>query len=113
MSDETLRYIARSLNGLRRRSYGAWSPELESLRLLANAKRGHATPPLADPSDSGHPLVMDYQAAANRLGVSKRTLQRLIATGALATIQVLGARKVAASDLAAYVESLPRERFSA
>lgn len=51
-------------------------------------------------------LALDYEAVATRLGVSVRTVRRLVSTGDLPAVSISGCRRVRATDLIAYVESL-------
>ena len=55
-------------------------------------------------------LAVSYAAAASRIGVSKRTIERLVAAGDLPTIDVGGAQRIRTADLAAYVDALPARR---
>ena len=80
---------------------------VELLSQLASAGQGR--PKVADveaePHDSSV-LLLDYNAAAARLGVSERTVRRLVAAGSLPAVVVGGCRRVRAADLAGYVEAL-------
>jgi excisionase family DNA binding protein len=109
-SDETLRYIAKSLNEMRRRSYGDWSPALESLRLLANQddSERQGAPLIGDVADSR--LAVDIDEAARRLSISKRTVQRLVASGECPTVVIGGCVRIVVADLEALVESTERRR---
>lgn len=51
-------------------------------------------------------LALDYESVATRLGVSVRTVRRLVSTGDLPAVSISGCRRVRATDLIAYVESL-------
>ena len=60
------------------------------------------SPPVADR------LLMTKGEAAERLGVSLRTVERLISAGRLPVVHVERAARVRASDLDAYVHDLPQ-----
>lgn len=51
------------------------------------------------------PHLIDIESAAARLAVSPRTVRRLIASGALPSVRILSARRIIATDLAAYIAS--------
>ena len=51
------------------------------------------------------PHLLDLETAAARLAVSPRTVRRLIAAGDLPSVRILSARRIIASDLAAYIAS--------
>lgn len=56
------------------------------------------------------PLLLTYQAAADRLGVSTRTVRRLVERGALPVVDPTGsAPRIHVDDLEEYAQSL-RER---
>lgn len=57
------------------------------------------------------PLLLTYAQAAGRLGVSRRTVERLVKAGSLMGTRVGGAARIRASDLAAYVEALGPRPF--
>lgn len=57
-----------------------------------------------------HPLLTKREAAA-ALRTSTRTVERLIASGALAAVKVEGSTRVRRVDLDAYVEGLSSTRF--
>jgi excisionase family DNA binding protein len=69
----------------------------------ANVRRSHTA---AAPSAS-EVLAVDYRTAAQRLGVSVRTLKRRVAAGELPVVEIGGCRRIRESDLEAYVASLP------
>ncbi len=52
-------------------------------------------------------LTHSLDEAADRIGVSKRTVERLVADGTLPSVRIVGARRIRVSDLEAYIESLP------
>ncbi len=113
MSDgETLiKYAARVLTEVRqryRRNGLSFPIELEALlHLLANA--GQQLPEVAEAADNV--LAMSYEDAGRRLGVSERTVRRLVASGELPRVQIgAGNSRIAVADLDAYVNSLMRER---
>jgi excisionase family DNA binding protein len=51
-------------------------------------------------------LLITKSEAAEQLGVSLRTIERLIAAGRLPLVHVAGAARVRVADLGAYVQSL-------
>lgn len=51
------------------------------------------------------PHLIDLETAAARLAVSTRTVRRLIASGALPSVRILSARRIIATDLAAFIAS--------
>jgi excisionase family DNA binding protein len=105
-SDEALRYIGKTLGDIRRRHIQNglhWSPELESLRLLASG--GPERPFLDDDV-----LAMDYETAGRKLGVSARTIRRLTASGELPRVEIAGCARITTEDLNAFVTGLRRER---
>jgi excisionase family DNA binding protein len=58
------------------------------------------------PSAVPRRLLVTKRDAAEQLGVSLRTIERLIAAGRLPLVHVEGAARVRVGDLEAYVESL-------
>lgn len=62
------------------------------------------------PPDSlpvGPPLLLRLRDAAEVLGISERSLRRLIERRELPTVMVGGCRRVKTSDLQRYVDTLP------
>jgi excisionase family DNA binding protein len=51
-------------------------------------------------------LLLTKSEAAEQLGVSLRTIERLISTGRLPLVHVAGAARVRVADLGAYVQGL-------
>jgi excisionase family DNA binding protein len=51
-------------------------------------------------------LLLTKREAADRLGVSVRTVERLVAAGRLPLVQIEGARRIRVADLLAYVDGL-------
>lgn len=91
------------------RTNGIRLPEVLA-RLLDNLacagqERSTVAPGMFEPDD-GAVLLLDYHAAAARLGVSERTVRRLAAAGKLAVVNVEGCRRIRATDLADYVKGL-------
>jgi excisionase family DNA binding protein len=70
------------------------------------------TTPLDDPRGSNHDgrvagrLLVTKAEAAEQLGVSVRTIERLVAAGRLPLVHVEGAARLRQADLEAYVDSL-------
>jgi excisionase family DNA binding protein len=63
-------------------------------------------PAAFDPSIVSGRLLLTKSEAAEQLGVSLRTIERLISTGRLPLVHVQGAARVRVADLGAYVQSL-------
>jgi excisionase family DNA binding protein len=59
-----------------------------------------------DPSAAPRRLLITKSDAAEQLGVSLRTIERLISSGRLPLVHVEGAARVRVSDLEAYVQGL-------
>jgi excisionase family DNA binding protein len=59
-----------------------------------------------DPSAMSGRLLITKSEAAEQLGVSVRTIERLISAGRLPLVHVEGAARVRVADLGAYVQSL-------
>jgi excisionase family DNA binding protein len=51
-------------------------------------------------------LLLDFEEAAQQLAVSRRTLERLVNEGSLRSVRVLRSRRIARSDLEAFVQRL-------
>ncbi len=65
----------------------------------------------ASPPASDHRDLLTLPSAAQRLSISKRTLERLIASGAFPSPVKIGrSSRVPRSDLARYLDQLCRER---
>jgi excisionase family DNA binding protein len=58
-------------------------------------------------------LLLTKSEAAEQLGVSLRTIERLISAGRLPLVHVGGAARVRVADLGAYVRSLDAESGTA
>ena len=91
------------------RSNGVALPP-EVAGLLATLAPGGQERPALEPValEPHHDLVLllDFDGAGQRLGVSARTVRRLVADGRLPAVDVGGCRRIRASDLADYVEGL-------
>ena len=93
---------------------GRVPPQIEDLiTFLANrAKARHDVLMLdpwrtgSDPSTVPRRLLITKSDAAEQLGVSLRTIERLISSGRLPLVHVEGAARVRVTDLEAYVEGL-------
>jgi excisionase family DNA binding protein len=86
-------------------------PALAEIAAVA-ATGGQARPSVDDSAVSGDPaavdqLAFDYRAAADRLGVSDRSVRRLVADGKLDAVEVAGCKRIRAADLENYVAALP------
>jgi excisionase family DNA binding protein len=93
-------------------------PEVDELAMfLAHAvrTRPHATP-LDDEGDAGHSpgvadrLLVTKGEAAWRLGVSVRTVERLVVAGRLPLVHVERAARLRVTDLEAFVHDLSEEQ---
>jgi excisionase family DNA binding protein len=62
--------------------------------------------PALDPSTVSGRLLLTKSEAAEQLGVSLGTIERLISAGRLPLVHVEGAARVRVADLGAYVQSL-------
>lgn len=60
----------------------------------------------SDPSTVPRRLLITKSDAAEQLGVSLRTIERLISSGRLPLVHVEGAARVRVTDLEAYVQGL-------
>ena len=81
----------------------------ELLKDLANLRSGAPAPPdQPDAPTTRRPdsLLVTKAEAAERLGVSVRTLERLVATGRLRQVHVERLARLRVSDLEAYVKGL-------
>jgi excisionase family DNA binding protein len=66
-----------------------------------------------DPAIVSGRLLLTKSEAAEQLGVSVRTIERLISAGRLPLVHVGGAARVRVADLGAYVQSLDAESGTA
>lgn len=84
------------------------APLVEMLNELASAgqRRPTVAAPVSDPHDDLMLLAVTYEGAAHRLGVSERSVRRLVAAGKLRAVDVAGCPRIRASDLSDYVEGL-------
>lgn len=83
--------------------------ELADRKRRGDATERHGAPKVADTVDlaqASSVLTINYDEAARRLGVSRRTVQRLVASGELPTVELGGACRVRTADLVAYVDGL-------
>lgn len=92
-------------------------PVPASVRELAQAlaKDGQARPAFDDngePGDAGpmEKLAVDYRDAGAMVGVSDRTVRRLVQRGDLPAVDLAGCRRIRVADLVAYAASLPTVR---
>ncbi|MDP9402120.1 MAG: helix-turn-helix domain-containing protein [Actinomycetota bacterium] len=82
----------------------------------ALAGAGQARPEADEGSPSGEDgqvMLLDYDEVAGRLGVSERTVRRLVAAGQLSVVRVGNAPRVHPEDLQSYVDGLRQQRSSA
>ena len=114
---EALHHLAFALSGHVRRLHFQGIPvpsEVEELALFfRQLARSRQEPPLvAAASERGHysrmpdQLLITKGEAAERLGVSVRTVERLVATGRLPQVHVERLARFRVKDLESYVEGL-------
>lgn len=113
---ERLAYVRGALTEFRRRCREdgyAWPMTLEAaLAVASGARDRQGTTELALSTVDGNPLAMTYGTAAARLSVSERTVQRLVAAGALPAVDVGGCPRIREADLQAFVDRLPTRRVA-
>ena len=87
-----------------------WPPGLDDLgQILASAGQdGTALDALDGLGDAAGVLLIDYDEVARRLGISRRTVQRLVSTGELPVVALGRQRRVHVEDLAAFADALRR-----
>ncbi len=83
----------------------ALPPAVEAAWLVAT--RRQAPPQLASADRLSHVLCVTYEQAGQRLSVSKRSVERLIRSGALPSVEIGGTPRIRVADLIAYVERRP------
>jgi excisionase family DNA binding protein len=107
--------VALAAHERRLRSEGAAVPPLfadliDMFRELVRARHDATTLYVAvsrsHDVDVAERLLLTKSEAAERLGVSVRTVERLVAAGRLPQVLVEGARRIRVADLMAYVEGL-------
>jgi len=93
--------------------------ELDQLeRALANrARRGQDGTPLEDLWSVRHaqtmtPRLLDYAAAGQVLGVSVRTVKRLVAAGVLTPVKIGGSSRIRIEQVDDYLERLTAESLT-
>lgn len=108
-----LRFVARQLAEFRDRAErdGFAVPlMLEAALAVAN---GRLQPPqLPAPAERAQPYAMTYSTAAECLGVSPRTVERLVASGSLPSVGIGVCARIRVADLEAYVAGLPVRRLA-
>lgn len=62
------------------------------------------------PGDDGRVLLLDYDDVAAQLGVSERTVRRLVETGDLHVLRIGQSPRVHPDDLRAFIDSLRQKR---
>lgn len=110
MTDEAARlaYARQVLDDIRQRSRrgGYWWPmQLEAVWLVVSNRQGPSD--VDTMTDGREDLTMKFETCAARLGVSKSTVERLVRSGALPSVDIGGCPRVRAADLAAYVADRP------
>lgn len=83
-------------------------PPAEVVRLADAATGGQARPIMDSRTvrgdrDGVDQLALDYRDAATRLGVSDRSVRRLVADGKLPAVDVAGCTRIRVADLEDYV----------
>lgn len=79
-------------------------PPVVTTLLTALNRPGPTEPPSWFAAPDDRPVLIDLTAAAQRLGVGRRTVERLVATGALPSLLVGRRRLVHVDDLARYIQ---------
>jgi excisionase family DNA binding protein len=106
--DVVLAYVGVLLTESRqrcRRNGLSWPNQLEAAWLIATGRQG--PPELDSGSRSSEVVAMTYAAAARRLSVGERTVQRLVRSGALSTVDIGGCPRIRVADLVGYIERRP------
>ena len=93
-------------------------PEVEELTVFLRrvARTRHDPPFSAGTRGNGHysrmpdPLLISKDEAAERLGVSVRTVERLVATGRLPQVHLERLARFRVKDIEAFVDGLPESR---
>lgn len=118
---ETLQHLAAALSGHLQRLHFQGVPvprEIEELTNLLRylARSRQEPPPVALAPGRGHyspvpdRLLMTKAEAAERLGISIRTVERLVATGRLPQVHVERLARFRVKDLETYVDGLAEAR---
>ncbi len=109
-SDRLHRHLTRAIELYARACHadgGVLPSELADLYAAMNGPERTKLEDDADERDvASMSILLTYQEAADRLGVSERTLRRLAARGDLATVSIGRARRIRPADLEAFVEAL-------
>lgn len=79
--------------------------------LVSAANRRQSPPTLGDPATGDHAagvdeLTVDFRSAGAMLGVSHRSVSRLVAAGKLPVVLLCGARRIRTADLRSFVADL-------
>lgn len=109
-AERVLACVAAMLGEARQRAAAdgvRWSYRLESAWLLARG--GLDGTGLAAGRGAVEPdrMLLSFEEAGARLGVSARTIKRLVHAGELSTVFVANCPRVRSSDLDEYVDKLP------
>jgi excisionase family DNA binding protein len=83
---------------------------LECVRARHDATMLYGTVTNSHHIDVTERLLLTKGEVADRLGVSVRTVERLVAAGLLPLVHVEGARRIRVADLMAYVDGLVENR---
>lgn len=76
-----------------------------SIAVRGGQRRTNPRGPVTVP-DAGPATVFTISEVAGRLRVSDRTVRRLVTSGGLAAVTIAGRRRIRATDLAAYLDTL-------
>lgn len=113
MDDTLANHLTRALTAHQQwcRTNGILVPDaLNALLLGLSARPGQERTSVGVAEGNGDGgrmlLALDFADAGTRLGVSERTVRRLVATGQLLAVSIAGCRRVRVADLNTYVESL-------
>lgn len=91
-------------------------PEWQAVRQALSTAMDRHSPTTVDVDDEAgdgermEPLLLDFEDVARRLGCSRRTVERLAATGSLPVVRLGSMPRVRSSDLAEYIATLPKEQ---
>lgn len=117
ISPDTAVHLVAALQGHRAvcRSAGlAPPPDLRALEEFFASQR--QVPPRLDAAESAGDVdpvsvrLVDYATAAKLLGVGRRTVDRLVASGALVPVRILGSARLRVADIDSLIESAPNAR---
>jgi excisionase family DNA binding protein len=83
--------------------------DVRALRVALSASDGRERTKVdgggIDGDDGGCAFLLSPEQVAHRLGVSPRSVRRLLGSGELPSVKIGGARRVAADDIVNYIEA--------